>query len=834
MKLALMDFQLNAVDLLIKRLKQAKRELDDGDPQAVILSSPTGSGKTVITTAMMEEILEGSDQFEAEPNAVFLWLSDQPELNEQSRKKIADTCSRFRPHDLIIIDSYFDRETFEGGKVYFLNIQKLGKDKLLTSKGDTRQYTIWETIANTSKSLRGKFYLIVDEAHRGMRQTRNEANTQDSILQKFVKGSGEIPPIDLILGMSATPQRFVKMLESETNRTPRKCEIPTEEVRASGLLKERIILFYPDANDPSDMTLLATAARRWKEIRDAWNVYIDEQKDKLHVHPALVIQIEDGSENRLTKTDLVQVLKSLEQELGPISDDELAHSFQEDQAITIGHHKIRKIEASRIQEETGIKIVFFKMALTTGWDCPRAEVMMSFRRAQDHTLIAQLIGRMIRTPLARRIEGRELLNTVSLYLPHYDKEGVNQVVSRLKSDPDYVPPIDVEEGAKLVTFKQDETRKAAIDELSGLPVYKVDKIRKTSNTRRLMRLSRLLTMLHEIDLEAWDDSKKLVIETLDAEKERLRRDDPDFDKKVAECTEIKVNAVTIEQGTWRDLGGSSISVRRDDHNIDDLFNRTGQKLGEGLHDDYWHAHYDEEDPKRSKLELVFILQNQQAWEELEKECGRRIEHLFSKYKAEIRNLTSSEREKYNKVKEIAKEPEALEMLPPAEIMVGVDKKNGSGYSRFDKHLYIDNQGEYWMKPGSSWETLVIQAEIAKNEVVGWLRNYDRKQWALSMPYDFGGTVNPMYPDFLVVRKEGDGYLVDILEPHSSSLADSYAKARGLAKYAQKHHGDFGRIELIRVDSGKIKQIDLNDDDTRNKVLMVDTNAGLDLIFDVVN
>lgn len=833
MKLELMDFQHTAVDTLIKRLKQAKRDLDDGDPQAVILSSPTGSGKTVITTALMEEIIEGSDQFEGEPDALFLWLSDQPELNEQSRKKIADTCTHFRPHNLIIIDSSFDRETFEGGNVYFLNIQKLGKDKLLTSKGDMRQYTIWETIANTSRKLRGKFYLIVDEAHRGTRITTREASAQETILQKFVKGSGEMPPVDLILGMSATPQRFVKLLESETNRTPRKCEISTEEVRSSGLLKERIILFYPDASDPSDMTLLATAARRWKEIRDAWNVYIAEQKDKQPVYPAMVVQVEDGGDNRLTRTDLEQALKTLEQELGPISDDELAHSFQEDKDITVGHHKIRKIEASRIQEETGIKIIFFKMALTTGWDCPRAEVMMSFRRAQDHTLIAQLIGRMIRTPLARRIEGRELLNTVSLYLPHYDKEGVNQVVTRLKSDPDYVPPIDVEEGAKLVTYRQDRDRKDAIDELYGLPVYKVDKLRKASNTRRLMRLSRLLTMLHEIDLEAWDDAKKLVVETLDSEKERLRRDDPEFDNKVAECTEIKVNAVTIEQGTWRDLGGSFITVRRDDHNIDDLFNRAGQKLGEGLNVDYWQAHYDEDDPTRPKLELVFILQNQQAWENLEKECGKRIEHLFTKYKTAIKNLTSSEREKYNKVKEIAKEPEALEMLPPAEIMVGVDKKEGSGYSRFDKHLYIDDQGEYWAKL-NTWEAAVIQAEIAKNEVVGWLRNYERKQWALAMPYELGGTTNPMYPDFLVVRKYGDNFLIDILEPHSSSLADSYAKARGLAKYAQKHHDSFGKIELIRVEGSSIKRIDLNNDAIRKNVLSVDSNQALDLIFQQVN
>jgi len=86
-------------------------------------------------------------------------------------------------------------------------------------------------------------------------------------------------------------------------------------------------------------------------------------------------------------------------------------------------------------------------------------------------------------------------------------------------------------------------------------------------------------------------------------------------------------------------------------------------------------------------------------------------------------------------------------------MVGVDKEDGSGYVQFDKHLYIDGQGEYWAKL-NTWETPVIQAEIAKDEVVGWLRNYDRKQWALSMPYELGGSVKPMYPDFWLYEKMG--------------------------------------------------------------------------------
>ena len=418
-----------------------------------MLSSPTGSGKTVITTKLIEDILTGTDEIAAEPDAVFLWLSDQPELNEQSRKKIAWATDRFRPHELVIVDANFDQETFDGGRVYFLNTGKLGKDKLLVTKGDKRQFTIWETIRNTEENLGDKFYLIIDEAHRGMSRTTRQENEVATIIQQFVSGKeGVIEPVGLILGVSATPEKFdrhIKETELATGRTARPVTIKPDDVRHSGLLKDQIILFHPDANQPSDWTLLAAAARRWKLMGEAWAEYADSQHNVPRVQPAMIIQVENGPPEQF----LALAISTLENEVGPIKDEELAHAFQEDTEIKAGHHRIRKIDASGIQDETAVKFVFFKMALTTGWDCPRAEVMMSFRKANDHTLIAQLIGRMIRTPLARRVEEHEVLNTVALYLPHFDKEGVQSVVNRLKSDPDTVPPTDVEaDGNSLVTL----------------------------------------------------------------------------------------------------------------------------------------------------------------------------------------------------------------------------------------------------------------------------------------------------------------------------------------------------------------------------------------------
>jgi type III restriction enzyme len=839
MKLELKDFQDVAVDDLLRKLRPAKREAqDEGTHQAVILAAPTGSGKTVITAALIEEILTGSDRIAAEPDAVFLWLSDQPVLNEQSKKRIASASSKLGNNDLVIVDSDFDRETFAGGKLYFLNTQKLGKDKLLTSgKGDKRYYTIWETISNTARDKADRFYLIIDEAHRGTKTpSARDANERLSVMQKFVKGSaGEIPPIDLILGVSATPQRFAQLIDNEANRTPRKCEVNPLDVRASGLLKDRIMVFHPNEAFPTDTTMLRAAVQQWRAMGEQWRSYTQAQ-GLPRVHPALIIQVQDGNSEALSRTDLNEVIETIEKETGPINPLEIAHCFEHDAPITAHGVLIRKIDPSRIQEETGIRFVLFKMALTTGWDCPRAEVMMSFRTAQDDTLIAQLIGRMVRTPLARRIEGSEALNSVSLYLPHYDKEGLTRVVNHLKQgDPMELPPTDVEDGAKLVTFKRDPDMAAAFEALTDLPTYRVERIRKLSNTRRLMRLSRLLTTLHEVDMSAWDGSKKLIIDTLDAEIARLKQDDANFDAKVQASGTITLNAVTVEQGTWKEIHGQTVTVPLDEKNIEDLFNRAGQRLGEGLNLDYWQTHYDRDEaddtPNRAKLELFLCLQDEKAWKTLEKACGERINALLKQHKAAIKKLTSAEQEEYNKVQEVAKDPEPLAFLPPAEIMLSVDAKDPA-YRAYAHHLYIDATGHLVAKL-NSWEHSVIEAEIARDDVIGWLRNIERKPWALSLPYEMGGEVKPMFPDFLVVRRDGAGLLVDILEPHAPSLSDSYAKAKGLAQFAAKHPGAFGRIELIRLDGHEIRRLDMDDPGNRAKVLAVDSNAGLDLVFGVV-
>lgn len=70
--------------------------------------------------------------------------------------------------------------------------------------------------------------------------------------------------------------------------------------------------------------------------------------------------------------------------------------------------------------------------------------MMSFRHAQDATYIAQLLGRMIRTPLQRHIDVDETLNEVRLFLPHFNKDNVGSVMKALQDEEGSDIPADIE------------------------------------------------------------------------------------------------------------------------------------------------------------------------------------------------------------------------------------------------------------------------------------------------------------------------------------------------------------------------------------------------------
>lgn len=414
-------------------------------PQVVSFTAPTGAGKTIIMASLIESIYFGDDIYPDQQNAIFVWLSDSPQLNEQSKQKIDLKADKIRLDQCVTItEETFDREVFDDGHIYFLNTQKLGKSSNLTKHSDTRQYTIWETLANTAREKSDRLYLIIDEAHRGMQG--REASRATTIMQKFLKGSSEdkLAPMPVVIGMSATSERFNRLVEG-TSSTIHKVVVTADEVRASGLLKDRIVITYPEESSLNkDMAVLQAAADDWKEKWDHWTQYCREQH-YAYVNPVFVVQVLSSTGDRISDTDLDDCLRKIEERTGfHFSEGEVVHTFgQTSASVTVNGLNVRYEEPSRIAEDRNIKVVFFKENLSTGWDCPRAETMMSFRHAKDATYIAQLLGRMVRTPMQTRILVDEVLNDVHLYLPYFDADTVKKVVEELQSTEGGNIPTDI-------------------------------------------------------------------------------------------------------------------------------------------------------------------------------------------------------------------------------------------------------------------------------------------------------------------------------------------------------------------------------------------------------
>ena len=414
-------------------------------PQVVSFTAPTGAGKTIIMASLIESIYFGDDSYPDQQNAIFVWLSDSPQLNEQSKQKIDLKADKIRLDQCVTItEETFDREVLDDGHIYFLNTQKLGKSSNLTKHSDTRQYTIWETLANTAREKSDRLYLIIDEAHRGMQG--REASRATTIMQKFLKGSAEdkLAPMPVVIGMSATSERFNRLVEG-TSSTIHKVVVTADEVRASGLLKDRIVITYPEESSLNkDMAVLQASADDWKEKWDHWTQYCREQH-YAYVNPVFVVQVLSSTGDRISDTDLDDCLRKIEERTGfHFSEGEVVHTFgQTSASVTVNGLNVRYEEPSRIAEDRNIKVVFFKENLSTGWDCPRAETMMSFRHAKDATYIAQLLGRMVRTPMQTRILVDEVLNDVHLYLPYFDAETVKKVVEELQSTEGGNIPTDI-------------------------------------------------------------------------------------------------------------------------------------------------------------------------------------------------------------------------------------------------------------------------------------------------------------------------------------------------------------------------------------------------------
>lgn len=79
MRIELKEFQDDRVTELASKTRLAIGVATaGGGQQAISFAAPTGSGKTVMATALIERLLEGDEEAAPLDDLAVLWISDQP------------------------------------------------------------------------------------------------------------------------------------------------------------------------------------------------------------------------------------------------------------------------------------------------------------------------------------------------------------------------------------------------------------------------------------------------------------------------------------------------------------------------------------------------------------------------------------------------------------------------------------------------------------------------------------------------------------------------------------------------------------------------------------
>lgn len=369
----LKDFQINTVNKLLDATSI-------GSKKEVLLQAPTGSGKTIILLSYIEEYLKENNKM------VFVWLTPgKGDLEEQSRKKMV----KFLPHHNTKNIQDVLLQGFEAKDTAFINWETITKKDNNALKEAERK-NLYERVREAHNNGY-KFIIIVDEEHL------NKTVKAEAILQYMNP--------EYIVRVSAT---------TKTNKEAEFIKIDELEVINAGLITRAL---YINENVSNQTTLsneheylLDLAINKRKAIKDE---YI---KLGVQVNPLIIIQMPSKSD------DLIKQIEKILEEKNYTYD-------RKNLAIWLSDRKenIEDIE----NNESNQAVLIMKQAISTGWDCPRAKILVKLRDNMSEDFETQTIGRIRRMPQAHHYDNVLLDNC---YLYTFDEKYETAVKQELGSN----------------------------------------------------------------------------------------------------------------------------------------------------------------------------------------------------------------------------------------------------------------------------------------------------------------------------------------------------------------------------------------------------------------
>ena len=368
-----LDFQKDAIDdLNISFINLWKK---DETQLPLVLKSPTGSGKTF----MISHFIRGLNHLPNwDENKAFIWITFSDDIAMQSKKKFQEYFENTLENGLLTVND-INKGKMLKNDILFLNWQKVvsksAEARVLRRPDDELERKesglyFEDFIDNTHKDNR-QIILVIDEAHTHV--TKDLAQQVIDYINPRV-----------VVHVTATPSED---LELKSRRSNSFIEVPRDKVIEQGLIKKKVLVQTEEdlkkfKNEDLDEVLIDLGINKREEIVKEY------KKLNKKINPLVLIQLpnDDNALIDLGQKTKEQVVMNLLLKK-KIDESKIAKWFDK-------NPRPEFLEENDDEHQ----FLLFKQAAGTGWDCPRAHILIMFREINSETFYIQTLGRILRMP----------------------------------------------------------------------------------------------------------------------------------------------------------------------------------------------------------------------------------------------------------------------------------------------------------------------------------------------------------------------------------------------------------------------------------------------------